>query len=90
MADADAIHNMLEWANFNKRVELNTWTFNADRRHILWHLSSHSYAPALGRRLAFWALHERLDKGCPVVVSGSCPPRACETACARLSCRSLR
>jgi len=65
MARADAMHNILEWANFDKTVELNTWTFNADRRHILWHLSSHSYAPALGRRLAFWALHERLDKGMP-------------------------
>lgn len=64
-ARTDAMHNILEWASFDKTVELNTWTFNADRRQILWYLSGHSYAPALGRRLAFWALHARLDTGMP-------------------------
>lgn len=64
-AQADAMHNVLEWANFDKSVELKTWTFNADRRQILWHLFGYSYAPALGRRLAFWTLEGQLDKGMP-------------------------
>jgi hypothetical protein len=64
-ARADAMLNIVEWANFDKTVELNTWTFNAGRRQILWHMSGYSYAHAMGRRLAFWALHERLDKGMP-------------------------
>lgn len=61
----DAMSNILEWANFDKTIELNTWTFNADRRQILWHLLGYSYAHAAGRRLAFWTLHERLDTGMP-------------------------
>lgn len=65
MARVDAMHNVLEWANFDKTIELDTWTFNADQRQVLWLLSGYSYAPALGRRLAFWTLHERLDAGMP-------------------------
>lgn len=64
-ARADAMDNILEWANFDKAVELNTWTFSADRHQIVWQLAGHSYAPALGRRLAFWTLQERLDSGMP-------------------------
>jgi len=64
-ACVDAMSNVIEWANFDKTVELDTWTFNADQRQILWLLSGYSYAPALGRRIAFWTLHERLDKGMP-------------------------
>lgn len=64
-ARADAMDNILEWANFDKTVELNTWTFSADRHQIVWQLAGHSYAPALGRRLAFWTLQERLDSGMP-------------------------
>jgi hypothetical protein len=65
MARVDAMHNVLEWGNFDKSVELETWTFGADRRQVAWLLSGHSYAAALGRRLASWTLHERLDKGMP-------------------------
>ncbi|MYM92327.1 ankyrin repeat domain-containing protein [Duganella vulcania] len=65
MARFKAMDDVLEWSAFDKSVELDTWTYVADRRQILWHLFGHSYAPALGRRLAFWTLHERLDTGMP-------------------------
>jgi hypothetical protein len=65
LAQRDATLNVLEWANFDKSVELETWTFNADRRQIVWQMLGTSHAPALGRRLAFWMLQERLDKGMP-------------------------
>lgn len=64
-AQRDASANVLEWANYDKSVELETWTFKADRRQVLWQMLGYSYAPALGRRLAFWTLQERLDKGMP-------------------------
>jgi len=64
-ARADAMHNVQEWSNFDKSVELETWTFGADQRQVVWLLSGYSYAAALGRRLASWTLHERLDKGMP-------------------------
>lgn len=64
-ARADAMANVQEWSNFDKSVELNTWTFGAEQRQVVWLLSGYSYAGALGRRLAFWTLHERLDKGMP-------------------------
>lgn len=64
-ARADAMANVLEWSNFDRSVELNTWTYSADRRQVVWLLSGYSYAAALGRRLASWQLHERLDKGMP-------------------------
>lgn len=64
-ARADAMANVQEWSNFDKSVELETWTFGADQRQVVWLLAGHSYAAALGRRLASWTLHERLDKGMP-------------------------
>jgi hypothetical protein len=64
-ARAAALHNIQEWSNFDKSVELETWTFGADQRQIVWLLSGYSYAAALGRRLAFWTLHERFDAGMP-------------------------
>lgn len=64
-ARAAAMENIQEWSNFDKSVELETWTFGADQRQVTWLLSGYSYATALGRRLASWTLHERLDKGMP-------------------------
>jgi hypothetical protein len=65
LAQRDATLNVSEWANFDKSVELGTWTFAADRSQILWQMLGYSYAPAMGRRLAFWTLHKRLDMGMP-------------------------
>ena len=52
----DAMTNCLEWANFQKNLELNTWTGNASEQQVLWHVLTYAYVPALARRLAFWDL----------------------------------
>lgn len=55
-ARKDAMGNILEWANFYKALELNTWTGNASEQQVLWHLLAYAYVPGLARRLAFWSL----------------------------------
>lgn len=64
-ARGDIMHNVLDLANFNKNLELNTWTFAADKRQVLWMLQGYSYAPAVARMAAFWNLNEALDEGMP-------------------------
>ena len=64
-ARSDIMHNVMDLANFNKNLELNTWTFAADKRQVLWTLLSHSYAPGIARIAAFWNLEAPLDKGMP-------------------------
>lgn len=56
-ARRDAVGNVMEWAGFHKALELRTWTGNASKRQVLWHLLAYSYVPALARHLAFWSLH---------------------------------
>lgn len=64
-ARQDAAANLMEWAGFQKALELQTWTGAADQRQVLWHLLGYSYVPGLARRLAFWNLDEGLDEGMP-------------------------
>ena len=64
-ARVDALRNLMEFANAYKFLELNTWTFGADQRQILWELLSHFYVPGLARRVGFWSLAQVLDKGMP-------------------------
>lgn len=64
-ARIDAIDNLTEFGNVYKYLELNTWTFAADERQILWMLLGYFYMPGLARRAAFWSLEEILDKGMP-------------------------
>lgn len=52
----DAFGNLLEWANFHQAVEQRTWTGNASKQQVLWHLLAYSYVPAAARRLAFWSM----------------------------------
>ncbi|WP_071604305.1 hypothetical protein [Dickeya poaceiphila] len=65
LAQMDAINNLMEFANAYKSLELNTWTFAADQRQILWTLLTHFYVPALARRVGFWSLEKALDTGMP-------------------------
>jgi hypothetical protein len=60
-----ALGNFVEFANAYKTVELNTWTFNADQRQVLWMLLGYFFVPGLARYVAFWSLEEVLDKGMP-------------------------
>jgi hypothetical protein len=60
----DAMTNSLEWANFHKALELNTWTGNASEEQVLWHVLAYAYLPGLARRLAFWDLHGQ-QRGIP-------------------------
>lgn len=64
-ARVDALNNLMEFGNAYKTLELNTWTFAADERQILWMLLGYFYIPGLARRAAFWNLEEALDKGMP-------------------------
>ena len=52
----DAMRNCLEWANFQKNLELKTWTGNASEQQVLWHFLAYACVPGLARRLAFWDL----------------------------------
>tara|TARA_R110000751_G_scaffold271352_1_gene371125 strand:- start:10380 stop:13082 length:2703 start_codon:yes stop_codon:yes gene_type:complete len=60
-----ALDNLREFGNAYKYLELNTWTFAADQRQILWALLGHFYVPGLARRVAFWNLIQPLDTGMP-------------------------
>lgn len=64
-ARVDALGNVMEFANAYKFLELNTWTFGADQRQILWMLLGHFCVPGLARRVGFWSLAQVLDKGMP-------------------------
>lgn len=61
----DAMHNLEEFANAYKHIELNTWTFAADKRQIVWDMLGYFLVPSLARRIAFWNLPQPLDTGMP-------------------------
>jgi hypothetical protein len=61
----DASYNLEEFAQFNKAVELKTWTFEADQRQVLWYFLGYIFVSGLARRLAFWYLANAFDKGMP-------------------------
>lgn len=56
LARVDAVDNFMEFGNAYKFIELNTWTFSADQRQVLWTLLCHFYVPGLARRVGFGAL----------------------------------
>lgn len=62
---ADVLKNFMEFGDTYKYLELNTWTFAADQRQVLWQLLGYFYIPGIARRAAFWNLEEALDKGMP-------------------------
>lgn len=64
-----AFGNLMEWANFQKALELNTWTGNASQQQVLWHLLAYSYVPHLARRLAFWSL-QNIENNLPPIDAG--------------------
>lgn len=64
-AQMDVLENYQEFGNAYKFLELNTWTFAADQRQVLWALLGHIYVPGLARRAGFWSLRQSLDKGMP-------------------------
>lgn len=61
----DLTYNIENFANFQKKLELNTWTFAADSKQIIWQLISHSYIPGVARAMAYWNLDGITDKGMP-------------------------
>ena len=62
-ASKDLSKNIVNFAQFQKALELNTWTYNADAKQVIWHLVSHSYIPGIARIMAFWNLDDITDKG---------------------------
>ncbi|XPV75789.1 MAG: ankyrin repeat domain-containing protein [Desulfovibrio sp.] len=64
-AQNDLFENLLQFTLAYKTVELNTWTFDADQRQIIWMLSAYFYTPGIARHMAFWNLDESLHKGMP-------------------------
>lgn len=64
-AQMDALGNFVKFGNAYKFMELNTWTFAADQRQVLWALLGHVYVPQLARGVGFWSLGQALDKGMP-------------------------
>jgi len=64
-AKDDALVKIQEFANFNNSIERSTWTYDADLRQVFWYLAGYSYAPWLGRSVAFWSIATPFDKGIP-------------------------
>jgi len=68
-ADSEAQHQAKYlfycWAQVNNFLERNIWVSHASRRHVLWLMATHVYAPGLGRHLAFWDSEKRTDPGMP-------------------------
>lgn len=64
-AQDDLLTNLWGFAAAYKEVESNTWTFEADQRQIVWMLLGYFYMPGVARHLAFWNIHEILDRGMP-------------------------
>lgn len=62
---ASALDFFEEFANAYKELELNTWSFAADQRQILWALLGHFYVPGLARCVGLCSLEQALDKGMP-------------------------
>ncbi|MFQ1892727.1 ankyrin repeat domain-containing protein [Aeromonas veronii] len=65
LAQSDTLDNFMEFVHAYKFLELNTWTFAADQRQVLWALLTHFYMPILARRMVFWNLEPVLDRGMP-------------------------
>lgn len=61
----DLTYNIENFAQFQKELELKTWTFNADIKQVIWQLISHSYIPGIARFMAYWNLEDITDKGMP-------------------------
>jgi hypothetical protein len=64
-ACVDLTYNIENFADFQKALELNTWTFSADSKQVIWQLISHSYIPGIARFMANWNLDDINDKGMP-------------------------
>ncbi len=68
--DADSrstlLGSLMELAKFNKAVELDTWTFNADQRQILWRVLACIYVPGIARTAANWNLDGNLNREMPI------------------------
>lgn len=65
----DAFTALMEWANFQKGLELNIWTGNASQQQVVWHLLAYSYTPGFARRLAFWSM-ANTKNGLPSIDAG--------------------
>lgn len=59
---ACAARNMASFAGGYKVLELETWTFDADERQVLWMLLGYFYMPILARHIAWWTIDCRMDR----------------------------
>jgi len=61
----DITRDLINFAGFNEGVRQKIYTYDADRKQVLWYVAAYLYMPALGRKVAFWQLDERMDSGMP-------------------------
>ena len=61
----DLTRDLIHFAAFNEEVRQKIYTYEADKRQVLWYVAAYLYMPALGRKVAFWQLDERMDSGMP-------------------------
>ncbi len=64
-ARGSATRNFQAFANAYKALELDTWTFDADQRQVLWMLLGYFYIPGLARHIAWWTTDCRMDRNMP-------------------------
>ena len=65
LALGDATLHILNMPNAYKEVTLNTWTFEADARQIIWDILGYFFAPSVARIIADLNLPVPLDKDMP-------------------------
>lgn len=64
-----AQRNLVEWAQFNKALEINLWTGEASQQQVTWYLMAYVHVPHLARRVAFWQLANN-EYGLPAIDAG--------------------
>lgn len=64
-ARLSAGRNLMDLANACQVLEMDTWTFDADQRQVLWMLFGYLYIPGLARFVARWTLENRMDANMP-------------------------
>jgi hypothetical protein len=61
----DNTRDLINFAGFNEGVRQKIYTYDADRKQVLWYVAAYLYMPALGRKVAFLQLDGRMDSGMP-------------------------
>ena len=63
----DFYGSIMSWFQFYKRIELNLWTHNAEKKQIIWFFLGYVFIPFIARTAANWNIDGAKGKGMPNV-----------------------